>query len=360
MRRLLTLLACLTALAVPARADTQARDSAIVARAVDGYIRPATARFAGDTGHLEDTVAAFCAAPGSEARDAADAAFHAAVVGWSGIQFLRLGPLMERNRLERVAFWPDPKGIGLRQIRKVLADRDPGATDPAQLAGKSVALQGLTALEYLLYGTDGAPAGAPGVEGAYRCDYATAAATSLNRLANAVAREWAAPDGFARRLTEPAADDPLYRAPAEALTALHGALGTGLQVTQDQKLKPVLGEDPDSAKPRIAPFRRSGLTMAVLAADLRGLKSFFTEAGFAGSLPEDSGWLEGSIGFEFDNAVAAAEAVALPIDDAVYDREARSRLEYLFIVLGNLRSMMQQDLAAALGLTVGFNSLDGD
>lgn len=362
MPRRMLALALLTSLLAtgPAWADDAARDAAIVARAVDGYIRPAVDRFADDARQLEQSIVAFCAAPGAATRRPVDTAFRAAVEAWSGVQFLRFGPLTEAHRLERVAYWPDPKGIGLRQIRGALASRDPSVVDPMALAGKSVALQGLTALEYLLYADDGDAAGAAGAAGAFRCAYATAAARSLAGLAAAVAGEWDDTDGFAGRLLQPAGDDPLYRTPSEALSELHRALGTGLQVTQDLKLKPVLGETADSARPFAAPFRRSGLSVAVLAADLRGLRAYFTQAGFALAVPEEHRWLGDSMAFELDNAIAAAEAVTLPIDEAVYDPAARGKLGYLFVVLGHLRDLTQQDLAAALGLTVGFNALDGD
>ncbi len=352
MRRLAAALALLLAFAAPAAAGDE-RDAAIVARTIDGFIRPATARFAVHGRRLSDAVAGFCAAPGPEARAAVDGAFKDAVTGWSGIQFLRFGPLVESHRLERIAFWPDPKGIALRQIRKAVAERDASVTDPARIAGKSVALQGLTAIEYLLF-ADGDPAGP------FRCGFAAAAAASLADTVSEIAREWADPQGFSRRLLAPGADDPLYRTPSEALAELHRALSTGLQVTQEQKLKPVLGSDPDSARPFLAPFRRSGFSLDVLAADAAALMAFTEAGGFTRDLPEDFRWLDNSIAFEFRNAVKAAEAVPVPIDEAVYDAAARGRLEYLALVLGDLRSMVQQQLAAALGLTVGFNALDGD
>ncbi len=360
MRRLTILLAALAVFGGPAIADQPARDAAIVARAVDGYIRPAFARFAADTQRLEAAITGFCGAPAPGARQSLDTAFRSAVEGWSGVQFLRFGPLREANRLERVAFWPDPKGVALRQIRRALADRDPTVVDPETLAGKSVALQGLTALEYLIYAGEGEPAGAASDAGAFRCAHAVAAARGLVALATAVAGEWTDPRGFARRLLTPNAEDPLYRTHSEAMSELHGALVTGLQMVQDLKLKPVLGADPNAARPLAAPFRRAGLTMAALTADLRALKSFAGTAAFARSLPPEQDWLGGSMAFEFDQGLAAVATMDLPIDEAVYDGAARARLGYAVVVLGHLRDLTQQDLAAALGLTVGFNALDGD
>src|SRR3546814_2119216 len=108
----------------------------------------------------------------------------------------------------------------------------------------------------------------------------------------------------------------------------------------------------DKARPFAAPFRRSGLSVAVIAADLAALQAFVEKAGLTRSLPERHRWLEDSMAFEFDNAAASARAVTLPIDEAVYDAEARGRLSYVFTVLGGLRHLTRDDLAAATGLTV--------
>ena len=78
-------------------------------------------------------------------------------------------------------FWPDRKGIGLKQVQAALAAKDPTAADAAQLAGKSVAMQGLGALEFVLFGT-GAETLA-GTGDAYRCAYGAAIAANLDGIA---------------------------------------------------------------------------------------------------------------------------------------------------------------------------------
>src|SRR3546814_15330736 len=70
-------------------------------------------------------------------------------------------------------------------------------------------------------------------------------------------------------------------------------------------------ETMDKARPFAAPFRRSGLSVAVIAADLAALQAFVKQAGLTRSLPERHRWLEDSMAFEFDNATAAARAVTL-------------------------------------------------
>ncbi len=139
----------------PAHAET---DHAAIAKAsLTEVIRPGYAALSDATGALSGKVEQLCKEP-SEAtlKDAKDA-FAAAVTAWSKVEILRFGPITEEQRYERMFFWPDPKSLGLRQMQDALQRRDQAVTLPYELSKKSVALQGLPALEYLLYG-DGADA----------------------------------------------------------------------------------------------------------------------------------------------------------------------------------------------------------
>ncbi|MCC6736141.1 MAG: hypothetical protein IT534_08425, partial [Bauldia sp.] len=127
------------------------RDYAV--RALDDFIRPAIAGVAEAAATLDETLAAFCAAPAPDLRPAADEAFAAVVTAWAAVIALQIEPLAVDSRRERFFFWPDPRGITLRQVQAIVAARDPTAADPVSLAGKSAAIQGLGALEYLLFGS---------------------------------------------------------------------------------------------------------------------------------------------------------------------------------------------------------------
>src|SRR5262249_34694308 len=96
-------------------------------------------------------------------------------------EHLRFGSITDKNRFERVLYWPDRQRIGERQVAQILSRRDPSALNAGELAKKSVAVQGLGALEVALYGKGSdtlladtpeaqsgcgsAPASAPGVAG---------------------------------------------------------------------------------------------------------------------------------------------------------------------------------------------------
>ena len=71
-------------------------------------------------------------------------------------------------------------------------------------------------------------------------------------------------------------------------------------------------------------------------------------------------WVTKGAIFEFENAVHAASVVTSPMEQAVLDPEQLQALKYMMIITGSLDTILGQNLAAALGLSVGFSALDGD
>ena len=130
-----------------------AADRDIFAAMIDGFIRPGYADFAANASAMRDSAAALCTTPGADALATARENFATLVNSWSRIEIIRFGPVVADNRLERIFFWPDRRGIGLRQVQAVLADQDATAIDVETLRAKSVAVQGLGALEFTLFGT---------------------------------------------------------------------------------------------------------------------------------------------------------------------------------------------------------------
>ncbi|TIU85567.1 MAG: peptidase M75, Imelysin, partial [Mesorhizobium sp.] len=164
---LVLVLPFLLAAALPASAAVKASD--VIERAIDGFVRPAYASLDEHAAGLAKAMHQLCEAPSEINLEAARSAFSGTVEAWSVAEIIAFGPIKENNRLERMLYWPDRKSIGLRQVQATLASKDPSATDPVQLAQKSVAMQGLGALEYVLYG-DGAETLA-GKDESYRCAY---------------------------------------------------------------------------------------------------------------------------------------------------------------------------------------------
>ena len=171
----------------------------VVWNTIDGAIRPGYAAFADAADEANSAMGDLCTLPAGENLEGAREAFADLVRAWSRIEFVQFGPVMEDNRGARILFFPDRRGIGLRQVQAILADKDESATTQAGLAEKSVAVQGLGALEYVLHGT-GADALAT-KDGDFRCRFGKAITANLTKLGDAITADWTKDaGGIAERL----------------------------------------------------------------------------------------------------------------------------------------------------------------
>jgi len=344
---------------IPAQAET---DHAALAReAVTNVIRPGYAALAEAAADLDGKVAVLCDGPSTEALDAAKDAFAATVKSWSKVEIFRFGPVNEEHRYERLFYWPDPKGIGLRQVKTALAEQDQSVALPETLADKSVALQGLPALEYLLYG-DGAETLAQGdPKVGFRCNFAQSVAANIDRVAGAVAEGWREGAEDSKNFLSPGPDDPLYRAPKDVTLELFKAFSSGIELVRDQKLGKPLGTSIETARPRLAAFWRSGLAFPNMAGNLEGVRTLFAKGGFAGVVAQESPGVENSILFDLDRVLSAIdEPIAEPIAEVVRDQAQRNKLEALRVALRSALDTGSSMIARGADLSFGFNALDGD
>ncbi|TPM39115.1 imelysin family protein [Mesorhizobium sp. B2-3-4] len=342
--------------AFPASAAVKASD--VIQRAIDGFVRPAYADLHERTQAVSKAMHELCQTPSQAQLDAARTEFSAMVYAWSSAEIVGFGPIKENNRLERMLFWPDRKSIGLKQVQAALSDKDPGAADPAQLAGKSVAMQGLGALEFVLYG-DGADTLADKDE-PYRCAYGAAIAANIDAMAGEVSAAWNKADGFAALWANPGPQNPLYRDGNEAVTELVGVFINELEMVRDVRLKGFLGARADADKPKLAIYWRSQNVTNSLAGNLAGIDALFQVSKLGEALPADSRWMAESIHIQLVNGVATAKSVQGPIDKALADPALREKLEHFRLITSSLSTLIGTRLTAEFGLTAGFSSLDGD
>jgi predicted lipoprotein len=339
-----------------ATANEKATD--IIEGSVTGFVRPAYAALHERAGALSDAMKTLCATPSPANLRSARDGFKAETDAWSYAEIIRIGPITEQNRLERMLFWPDRKGIGLKQVQATLAAKDATAADPAQLPAKSVAMQGLGALEFVLFGTGAdalSTAGDP-----YRCQYGAAVAANIAAIAGDVEAAWAKDDGFAAQWAQPGPANPLYQSGTESVTALLEVFVNGLELVRDVRVGGFLGKEAADDKPKQAIYWRSDGTARSLAANLAGMKALFEASGLGEQLSPDSHWIADSIKIVLGNAIDAANAADGPIDETLADETKRGKLAYFNMVTSTLSELFGTRLAGEFGLTAGFSSLDGD
>jgi uncharacterized protein len=356
-----TVLLCVSAVCASAVSAQAEADHGTIARAaLSEVIRPGYAAFAEEAASLNETVGALCRTPSAASLDASKQALAATVAAWSKVEILRFGPITDDRRYERLFYWPDPKGLGPKQVQDALAKHDESVTGPEALAGKSVALQGLPALEYLLFG-DGAEAlAAKAGESAFRCGFAHAVAANIANIAKSVVEDWRDGSPYEEAFLTPDPQGSVYRAPKEVTLDLFKSFTAGIELVRDQKLARPLGASLEEARPRLAAFWRSGLSFANAAGNLEGVRTLFAKGGFAEVVAEDSPGVEKSVMFDLGRAIEILGAIREPMADVVKDQALRGKIEALRVSLKSARQTAADAIARGAGLAFGFNAMDGD
>ena len=336
--------------------------SPIVARIVGQVIVPGYQALSTSAEQAATATAALCTAPDPPHLAAAREGFAGLVAAWSRVEMFRFGPARDANRYERLFFWPDRRGLGQRQVDDILASKDEGATEQATLRDKSVAVQGLLALEYVLYG-DGSTELADGTPASFRCRYGGAVAGAIAQTAREIVDGWTADNGFAAIMRDAGPDNPVYRSHGEVIQDVIRSAREQLQVDADLKLSRAIGKAPPAANPRRSPFWRSDQTLPSIIANVDAVVALQDAGGLAGAFPKGSDWYPGSLAFELKRvatALAAVQASGVTWEAAVRDPASHQRLAYALIPLGSAIDMLGGGYPQALGLITGFNSRDGD
>ncbi len=297
--------------------------------ALDQHILPNLA-------HLTDSTAALAAsedcAPIEEWAQASDA--------WQAVSHLRFGPTEVDNRGFKLAYWPDPRGATPKALNTLLGDAAPAVADA------SVAGRGFYAMEFLLFDPAYAASDA-------RCALVQALADDAHATASATVQDWN--DRYSDLLRDPT--NATYQSETEALQELYKALQTGLEFASDIRIGRPLGTY-DSPRATRAEMRRSGRSLHNVVVSLSSLQQL------AQALASEDPELTAEIDAAFGTALARADEIAQidgGTDFSLVDQpQNRLKLEVLQQSIDSIRDLSAMKLGPQLGVSAGFNSLDGD
>lgn len=305
------------------------------------HILPRFAELAAATEALSVTSQSDCTPQSEALRTAYGTAFDA----WISASHLRFGPTEADDRAFAMAFWPDTKGFTPKALSQHIAAEDPAVNDTATYAETSVAGRGFFALEQMLYDPKFTDQGSA----EYRCALIRAITADIDANADAMATEW---QSYAVNLEQPGGDSP-YRTQDEAMQELFKALSTGLQFTAETRLGRPLGTF-DRPRPNGAEARRSERALRHVELSLIALQDI------AARLSADHPEIAQDLDVAFTRALKNARSIDDPALAGVADPAGRFRIEALQQAVNDIRTIATTELGPTLGISAGFNSLDGD
>lgn len=305
---------------------------------VDDLLLPGYAALTQKTTDLAEAAGDDCSPSSPGLRQAYGAAFDA----WIDVGHFRFGPSEKDNRAFALVFWPDPRGATPKTLNRLLAQADPALSDPEKYRDVSIAARGFFALEYLLYDPQFAEMDADGP----LCDLIQTISSDIAAVAKDIEDEWR---GSYADYLRSAGENDVYRSEEEAYRQLFTALATGLEFTSDARLGRPLGTY-DRPRPNRAEARRSGRSLHNVTRSLDAMRDL------AAQLSGDDAELDAAFG----RAIARAEGLQDPVFAGVSDPQGHVRVEALKQSVDDIRKIVSESLGPQLGISAGFNSLDGD
>lgn len=314
--------------------------------------------------HLDKTVTAqaadwraFCASPDQTDLEKLRLSFHAAADAWAAIEHIHFGPISNLNRHDRFYYWPERRNATGRGLTKLLAEPDPAALAPERFAQASVAVQGLPALERLLFeaAASNAAWSGPSQDGTHRCTLGRTIANNLASVARGTLDEWRGPKGILALLADGEPHPAYFTDPTEALRQLVSDLLFGFQVMADIKLAPVIGADITRARPQRAEAWRSGRPLRNLQSNIDGLLRMYQV--FSQSISAD---LDLDMRHNFTLAQQAVAGLPEDLAAAVADTDRRPALALTVKTIRHAREQIGKKLPPAINVNISFNLNDGD
>ncbi|NOD93402.1 peptidase M75 [Ruegeria sp. HKCCD4884] len=330
----------IAALIIPAAAQAQDR-APILMDVTETHILPRFDKLPETTGALVSAALVDCTPTSPALRAAYDDAFDS----WISASHLRFGPTEVDDRAFALAFWPDTKGFTAKALSQHIATEDEAVQSPEAYSETSIAGRGFLALERMLYD----PAFADQGSAEYRCDLIQAITADIDANAQAITEGW---QSYAPSLTQPGDNSP-YRTQDEALQELFKALSAGLEFTADTRLGRPLGTF-ERPRPNRAEARRSERSLRHVELSLIALRDLAARLSF--DYPEIASDLDAA----FARAIENAQSIDDPALAGVADPQARFRIEALQQSIREIRGIASTELGPTLGISAGFNSLDGD
>lgn len=332
---------------------------------VKDHVVPRYQQLAKAAAELQQQSESFCAAPSAKGMDQVRAAYNVTMDGWAGVQHLRFGPVELLNRYHRFQLWPDKHNTATKQIARLLTGDDKEVLQPDNFSRTSVAVQGLSALERLLYSNKGLATFVGDDKGGRRCQVVVAISRNLATMAADLHEEWSSQPPPFHLLFLSSGDDLDKRMrdrhlgeKKEVTTGFYSNLYTQVQSIIDQKLERPMGEGAGKAKERYLESWRSHRSLRNIQLNLEAVESLY-DTGFAMLLKDKN--LHKEIKQAFADSQAAVKAIKQPLSEALMDKkQGYSEVKRLLERVRALQALLTGPLPKALDLPLGFNALDGD
>ena len=284
-------------------------------------------------------------------------------LSWAKVQLISFGPISFLERRERFNFWPDKHRVGERQIRRLLnksEQEELGELSIERFREKSVAVQGLGAMEHILFSHKKRL-------NARDCQLAKLISANLLSIAEEVSNQWSnKPIEFKNDLLSPTLDLTFFSNPKEVTSVLLNDMSTQVRVVSDLKIANALPNVKKRHKKISYRKLESWRTMSsfrLMHVNILSVMNYY-QVGFSKQMKQFNLRLHQKIIKQFEHVLEQLNTFNL-----IKSANFKKRIEHPEILEGlsslqsellKLDQFLKQDIVKAFALSLKFNALDGD
>jgi len=338
--------------ALAARGESFSRAAAL-RNIAEKVIAPGYQDFAMQSRALTNAVEQLANAPDPKSIEQARQAWSATLLAARRLQGFQAGPLTEREYASSFYYWQ------VLPVRIEAVAESARAIDKRMIDELGATAKGLFALEYLLF--DGA-AGEPGGDvlkllaaSDRRRAYMAALARDIEMKASRLADDWSRTDAQG-------ASAKFVAAGQETVNVLVNQLAMNIETVAENRMNFVLSlPQPVSRQFHRIEGSRSGTSLDGILATMEGIRTIYKGrdgAGLDDAVRKVNPALQQRLEQQMDAAIAALRDLKIPLERAVVEK--RDALESAYQAVRVLEISFKTELASALGVTITFNSGDGD
>ena len=308
---------------------------------------------------LAQTITTQCHAEQKIPAKSVFAAFKHTLSKWQYVQSQHLAPIETAQRYSRIYFWPDKRGRLGKQLQKVIARQAEDVTRSDSLSQKSVALQGLPALERLLFKPYK-------TSPQFTCNFTKSIAQNISQIASDILSDWH------KRETSPVQEllalrqgpTKSYDTPKDLLQDIYRDIITNLTLITDYKLNVALIQKDTKLKLYLMESRFSQSSFQNIQANIAFIQDMTLgishQTGFTRFITNTRAR---EIVTEKFQSVSHALSPFLKTDytdEQISHPETQQALTHLQTAVRHLRESLIEHLLPYLDIDLGFNALDGD
>lgn len=314
---------------------------------------------------LSDASASFCALDNPTNAELSDLQqnWRNFTQSWQQVQWVKVGAIVEDNRLFRIQFWPDSNDAVDDAVSDFLIEQV--TIDAEYLSTQSVGGQGIPALEILLFPENNDDSLINADDSEKRCEITTAIAENLLNISTDISTDWQETGGDYRSSVVDGTGE--FESRQEVIEQLVTNWLQHIEIVEDSKLNEILGTE-STGNVEESEHYLSDESLVSIATNINTILTVYTNGdgkGFDSILIDflEQQSISDEMTASLNSVLTQITAINQNFDSyevALSDEGGRSQISDLVDEMRILIDLIDVNFTQALDLNLGFNSTDGD